>query len=97
MATLKDLSERDVAAIMLRSGMPIKVVAAKVKMSERTVKRIKSDRDIQCTLKPRATKEERHLAISLYKKGLSEAYIAFLLGVRASCLFRVIWKKEGIL
>jgi len=82
---------------MLQAGVPIKVIAARVGVSEPTIKRIKKKASVKCKLKNKANKEEKTLARELYYLGLSEYYIAKLLGVRASCLFREVWKKEGIL
>jgi len=87
-----------IAIEMLRSGVPISVIAKKLDISERTVKRIKKQANVKrCNLRNKATKEEKWIAWNLYKKGLSEHYIARLLGVRASCLFRELWKREGLL
>ena len=93
----KSDAKRLIAMEMLRCGVPIKVIAYRLSISERTVKRIKKQANVKCNLRNKATKEERWIAWNLHKKGLSEHYIAKLLGVRASCLFREKWKREGIL
>ncbi|HIE59130.1 MAG TPA: hypothetical protein EYP82_04200 [Hydrogenothermaceae bacterium] len=98
MFVLENTDAKKIMAIeMLRYGVPIKVIAYKLSISERTVKRIKKQANVKCNLRNKATKEEKWIALNFYKNGLSEHYIAKLLGVRASCLFREMWKKEGIL
>lgn len=93
----KSDAKKLIAVEMLRCGVPIKVVAHRLNLSERTVKRIKKQANVRCNLRNKATKEEKWIAFNLLKKGLSEHYIARLLGVRASCLFREMWKREGII
>ncbi len=57
-------------------------------MSERTVANIKKRHGVRCNLRYRCSKSDMRVAMSLLKIGLSDVYIANLLGVRASCLFR---------
>jgi len=73
----------------IRAGKTIRQIAQKYGLTEEQVRHLKRRFSLECELPARRpTKGERELAYYLKRLGLSEAYIARLLGVKARCLFR---------
>ncbi|RUM29104.1 MAG: hypothetical protein DSY32_03585 [Aquifex sp.] len=72
----------------IEAGVPLKEIAKRYKLKYRQVVWIKEKYKVKCKLPSRRlTKKEKEFAIVLKRKGLSDRYIANLLGVKASCIF----------
>lgn len=72
----------------IEAGIPLKAIAKRYNLKYRQVVWIKEKYNVSCKLPSRrVSKGEKEFAYFLRRKGLSDRYIANLLGVKASCIF----------
>ncbi len=72
----------------IEAGIPLKEIARRYNLKYRQVVWIKEKYNVSCKLPSRRlSKGEKEFAYFLKRKGLSDRYIANLLGVKASCIF----------